>query len=226
MNRSKRYRQASEAAEPGKEYGLAEALELIKAQPSVKFDETVEIAVSTGLDAKKADQALRGTISLPKGTGKSLRVVAFCTDDQVEAAKAAGAVEAGGEELASKITAGWFDFDVAIAAPAAMKFVGKLGRVLGPKGLMPSPKSGTVTDDVPGAVAEFAAGKIEYRLDAGGNIHAPVGKKSFPAEDLKANIEAFLERVRRTKPSSAKGKYILGVTLASSMGPGVKIAVS
>ena len=226
MKRSKRYRQAKEAADPGKEYRLVEALELIKAQPSVKFDETVEIAISTGLDAKKADQALRGTISLPKGTGKSLRVVAFCPDDQVEAAKAAGAIEAGGEDLANKITAGWFEFDVAVAAPSTMKFVGKLGRALGPKGLMPSPKSGTVTENVPGAVAEFAAGKLEYRLDAGGNIHAPVGKKSFPVEDLKQNTEAFLEQVRRTKPSSAKGKYITGVTLASSMGPGVKIAVS
>ena len=225
MAKSKRYREAAKTVEVAKEYAIPEALEVIKAQPSSKFDETIEIAILTGLDAKKADQALRGTISLPKGTGKSQRVVAFCADDQVEAAKAAGAVEAGGEELAEKISAGWFEFDVAVAAPSTMRFVGKLGRALGPKGLMPSPKSGTVTEDIVGAVAEFAAGKIEYRLDAGGNVHAPVGKKSFPAEDLIANIEAFLDRIRRSKPSTAKGRYIKRITLASTMGPGVTIAI-
>ena len=225
MAKSKRYRTAAETVDAEKEYALPEALELIKAQPASKFDESIEIAILTGLDSKKADQALRGTISLPKGTGKTLRVVAFCADDQVEAAKAAGAVEAGGEELAEKINGGWFEFDVAVAAPSTMRFVGKLGRVLGPKGLMPSPKSGTVTDDVVSAVTEFAAGKIEYRLDAGGNIHAPVGKKSFAAEDLAANVEAFIDQIRRSKPSAAKGKFIRGITLASTMGPGVKIAV-
>ena len=225
MSKGKRYRQAKEAFDPGKERTLPEAVELIKAQPSAKFNETVEIAISTGLDPKKSDQAVRGTISLPKGTGKSLRVVAFCTEDQIEAAKAAGAVEAGGEEVAEKITNGWLDFDVAVAAPSTMKFVGKLGRLLGPKGLMPSPKSGTVTEDIPGAVAEFAAGKIEYRLDAGGNIHAPVGKKTFPAEDLLANVEAFIDQIRRSRPSTAKGKYITRITLSSSMGPGVRVAV-
>jgi len=225
MAKSKRYREAAETVDAEKEYALPEALELIKAQPSSKFDESIEIAILTGLDSKKADQALRGTISLPKGTGKTLRVVAFCADDQVEAAKAAGAVEAGGEELAEKINGGWFEFDVAVAAPSTMRFVGKLGRVLGPKGLMPSPKSGTVTDDVVSAVTEFAAGKIEYRLDDGGNIHAPVGKKSFAAEDLAANVEAFIDQIRRSKPSAAKGKFIKGITLASTMGPGVKIAV-
>jgi large subunit ribosomal protein L1 len=225
MAKSKRYRKAAETVDAEKEYALPEALELIKAQPPSKFDESIEIAIVTGLDSKKADQALRGTISLPKGTGKTLRVVAFCADDQVEAAKAAGAVEAGGEELAEKINGGWFEFDVAVAAPSTMRFVGKLGRVLGPKGLMPSPKSGTVTNDVVSAVTEFAAGKIEYRLDDGGNIHAPVGKKSFAAEDLAANVEAFIDQIRRSKPSAAKGRFITGITLASTMGPGVKIAV-
>jgi len=223
--KSKRFRKAVEVTGEPKELPVAEALALIKAQPSTKFDETVEIAISTGLDPKKADQAVRGTISLPKGTGKSLRVVAFCTPDQVEAAKAAGAVEAGGEDLAKKIADGWFDFDVAVASPPTMRFVGKLGRVLGPKGLMPSPKSGTVTDNIPQAVAEFSAGKIEYRLDAGGSIHAPVGKKSFAVEDLAVNVEAFLDQIRKAKPASAKGKYIKKITLSSSMGPGVKIAV-
>ena len=225
MAKSKRYREAAKTVDAEKEYAIPEALEVIKAQPSSKFDETIEIAILTGLDSKKADQALRGTISLPKGTGKSLRVVAFCADDQIEAAKAAGAIEAGGEELAEKISGGWFDFDVAVAAPSTMRFVGKLGRTLGPKGLMPSPKSGTVIEDVVNAVGEFAAGKIEYRLDAGGNIHAPVGKKSFPLEDLITNTEAFVDQIRRSKPSAAKGKFIKRITLASTMGPSVTIAI-
>ena len=225
MKRSKRYRRAQGTVEPEKQYTVAEALGLIKSQPSAKFDEAVEVAISTGLDPKKTDQALRGTISLPRGTGKSLRVIAFCTPDQAEAAKAAGALEVGGEELAEKVSGGWLDFDVAVAAPPTMKFVGKLGRLLGPKGLMPSPKSGTVTADVPAAVAEFAAGKIEYRLDASGNIHAPVGRKSFPVEDLVENVEAFLDRIRRSKPAAAKGRYITGITLSSTMGPGVRVQV-
>ncbi len=225
MKKSKRYRNALETTGEPKPHTVPEALALIKTQPSAKFDETVEIAISTGLDPKKAEQALRGTISLPKGVGKTLRVIAFCMPGQVEAAKAAGAIEAGGEELAEKITAGWLDFDVAVASPPTMRFVGKLGRVLGPKGLMPSPKSGTVTDNIPGAVAEFAAGKIEYRLDASGNVHAPVGKKSFSVEDLAANVDALLEQIRRSKPAAAKGKYIKTITLSSTMGPGVKVAV-
>ncbi len=223
MKKGKRYRQALTTVDPAKACTVAEALGTIKAQPSVKFDETIEIAIRTGLDPKKADQALRGTISLPNGIGKTLRVIAFCPPDQVEAAKAAGAIEAGGEELVQKVSGGWLEF-VAVAATPTMRFVGKLGRVLGPKGLMPSPKSGTVVDDIPAAVKEFVAGKIEYRLDAGGNIHAPVGKKSFSAEALAANVHAFIEQVVRAKPSSVKGKYIRGITLASTMGPGVKVA--
>lgn len=225
MKRSKRYEKAAAGVVKDKEMPLAEAVALIKEQPSPKFDETIEIAINLGLDPKKADQALRGTISLPKGTGKSQRVVAFCTPDKVEAAKSAGAIEAGGDDLATKIAGGWFEFDVAVATPAAMKFVGKLGRVLGPKGLMPSPKSGTVTDDVAKAVSEFAAGKIEYRVDAAGTVHAPVGKKSFKAEDITMNIEALLDVIKKAKPSSAKGKYIKSVFVASTMGPGIKIAV-
>ena len=225
MKRSKRYSQVKETVKPAKEYPLAEALELIKSHGAVKFDETVEIAISTALDPKKADQTVRGTISLPKGIGKTLRVIAFCPDDQVEAAVAAGAVEAGGEDLVQKVTDGWLEFDVAVAAPSMMRFVGKLGRLLGPKGLMPSPKAGTVTEDVAAAVSEFAAGKIEYRLDASGNIHAPVGKKSFPAEDLTANIEAFVDQIRRAKPSAAKGRYIKNISLSSTMGPGIRVAV-
>jgi large subunit ribosomal protein L1 len=225
MKHSKRYRQAREAVDPAREYPLAEAVQALKQQPSTQFDETVEIAVSTYLDPKKSDQAVRGTISLPNGIGKSLRVIAFCPDDQAEAAVAAGAAEAGGEDLAEKIDGGWLDFDVAVAHPSTMRFVGKLGRILGPKGLMPSPKSGTVVDDVPAAVKEFAAGKLEYRLDSGGNIHAPVGKKSFPDDDLSANIEAFVDHVRRARPSGAKGRYIRSIHLSASMGPSVKVAV-
>jgi large subunit ribosomal protein L1 len=225
MKHSKRFRDASSKTEARKEYALTDALEAIKSQPSAKFDETVEVAVATGLDPKKPDQALRGTISLPNGIGKSQRVIAFCEDDQAEAAKAAGAIEAGGEELVQKVTDGWFEFDVAIAAPSMMRHVGKLGRLLGPKGLMPSPKSGTVTPDVVTAVSEFAAGRIEYRVDSGGNIHAPVGKKSFPLDDLAENIEAFVDQIRRSKPSAAKGRYIKGVCLSATMGPGVKVAM-
>jgi large subunit ribosomal protein L1 len=211
--------------DPAQTYPLPEALDLLKKLPAAGFDETVELAVSTGLNPKKADQAVRGTIALPKGIGKTLRVIAFCPDDQAEAAKEAGAAEAGGEDLVQKVNDGWLDFDVAVAHPSMMRFVGKLGRLLGPKGLMPSPKSGTVTDDVAGAVAEFAAGKIEYRTDAGGNIHAPVGKKSFPVEDLQANVEAFLDQLRRARPSTVKGRYIRGASVSSSMSPGVKITV-
>ena len=225
MHRSKRYREARTAVEAKAERPLAEALETLKALPAARFDEAVEIAISTGLDPKKSDQALRGTISLPKGIGKSLRVIAFCPPDAVDAAKAAGAVEAGGEELVQKITDGWLEFDVAVAAPAMMRFVGKLGRTLGPKGLMPSPKSGTVTEDIPGAVAEFAAGRIEFRADAGGNIHAPVGRRSFSAEDLEENIQAFVDHVRRLKPAAVKGRYIKSVSLSASMGPGIRVTV-
>ena len=222
---SKRYTQAREGCDPAQEHSVAQALERIKAQPAAKFDETIEIVIVTGLDPKKADQAVRGTISLPKGIGKSLRVIAFCPDDEAEAAKAAGAVDAGADALVEKVSGGWFEFDVAVAARSAMRFVGKLGRLLGPKGLMPSPKSGTVVDDVPAAVQEFAAGKLEYRLDAGGNIHAPVGKKSFSVEDLSENIDAFVEQIRRVKPSAAKGRYIKSISLCSTIGPGVKVAV-
>jgi large subunit ribosomal protein L1 len=225
MKTSKRLRQAKSMVDAARDYSLDEGLALLKSMPGAKFDETVELAIATGIDPKKADQALRGTVSLPKGIGKTQRVIAFCEADQVEAAMAAGAIEAGGEELAKKVGDGWQEFDVAIAAPSTMRFVGKLGRVLGPKGLMPSPKSGTVTPDVPAAVTEFAAGKIEYRADAGGNIHAPVGKKSFPDEDLKENILALMELIRRAKPASVKGRYITGVCLSSSMSPGIPITL-
>lgn len=226
MKRSKRYQAAAKLVDPKRAYSIDEAVQIVKSFPSGKLDETVEIAFHLGVDPKKPDQAVRGTISLPKGIGRSLRVIVFAEGELAAKAKAAGAQEVGGQELIDRVAGGWTDFDVAIAAPALMRQVGRLGRVLGPKGLMPSPKSGTVTEDVEGAVREFRAGKLEYRADAGGNVHVPVGKKSFAPEDLKANIEAFVERIRQAKPASAKGRYILGAALSTTMGPGVRLDVS
>jgi len=226
MQHSKRYRAALEKLTPEKLYPVDEAIALVKSLDGAKFDESVEIAMRLGVDPKKPDQAIRGTISLPKGIGKTLRVIVFADGDLAEQAKAAGADAVGGQELVDKVQGGWTEFDVAIAVPAMMRIVGRLGRTLGPKGLMPSPKSGTVTDNITTAVREFKAGKIEYRTDSGGNIHAPVGRKSFSPEDLKTNIDAFIEHIRQARPSGAKGKYIVGVTLSATMGPGIPLAVS
>jgi len=226
MKRSRRYQESSKVVDPKASYTVDEALELIRQFGPAKFDETVELVLHLGVDPKKPDQAIRGTISLPKGTGRTMRVVVFAEGEAAEKARAAGAVEVGGQELIDRVMGGWTDFDVAIATPGMMRQVGRLGRVLGPKGLMPSPKSGTVTADVETAVREFQAGKIEYRTDAGGNVHVPVGKRSFAPEDLKANIEAFVERIRQVKPAAAKGRYILGATLSTTMGPGIRLAVS
>jgi large subunit ribosomal protein L1 len=190
------------------------------------FDQTVELVCWLGVDSRQADQALRGAVSLPKGIGKSKRVVAFCPDDMVEKAKAAGAVEAGADELIKKVNDGWSDFDVAVAHPAVMGKVGKLGRVLGPQGKMPSPKSGTVTPDIETAVREYGAGKVEYRTDAGGNVHAPVGKVSFVDQDLVENIEAFIAHLRRIKPATAKGQYFKRVCLTATMTPSVTLDVT
>jgi len=225
MSRSKRHSANASTVDRTKQYAIDEALEVLQGLTTTKFDETVEIAVRLGIDPKKPDQAVRGTLSLPKGIGKTLRVIVFAEGEQAEQARAAGADEAGGEELVEKVQGGWLDFDVAIAAPAMMRHVGKLGRVLGPKGLMPSPKGGTVTNEIESAVAEFKAGKIEFRTDKGGNVHAPVGKRSFPVEDLKENIQAFVDHIQHIKPSAARGRYILGVTLSTSMGPGIRLAV-
>lgn len=190
------------------------------------FDQTIELVVHLGIDPKQADQMLRGSIALPKGVGKSKRVIAFCEGEAVQSAKEAGAVEAGADELVAKIADGWMDFDVAVAHPKLMGKVGKLGRVLGPQGKMPSPKSGTVSPDVVTAVREFSAGKLGYRNDAGGNVHAIVGKASFAADDLKANIEAFLDHMRKVRPPSARGTYVKRVCLAATMTPSVTLAVS
>ncbi|QNN25263.1 50S ribosomal protein L1 [Planctomycetales bacterium ZRK34] len=223
--RYKRYRGDAEKVERNKLYPLDEAIDKLKGFKATKFDQSVDLCMHLGVDPKHADQLVRGAISLPHGTGKSNRVICFCGADKVEAAKAAGAVEAGGEELAKKVEDGWMEFDVAVASPETMRFVGKLGKVLGPKGLMPSPKAGTVTPDVAKAVKEYAAGKIEFRTDKGGNVHAPVGKLSFSPQQIAENAQAFIDNIVRLKPSSVKGQYVKKVSLSGTMTPGVLVAV-
>lgn len=222
--RSKRYRAAVEK-QPKAAQPIEQAVKTLKAYGSAKFDQTVDVVCKLGIDGKQADQAVRGSVSLPKGVGKSKKVIAFCMEGDIAAAKAAGAVEAGADELVDKVSKGWMDFDVAVSHPALMGKVGKLGRVLGPQGKMPSPKSGTVTQDVPTAVREFSAGRVEFRNDAGGNVHAPVGKLSFSDADLRENIEAFVAHMRRIKPPAAKGVYMQKVCIAATMTPSVQIAL-
>ena len=205
--------------------GLAEAVEKLKSLKAVKFDQSIECVLNLGIDPKQADQLVRGSISLPHGIGKQKKVVAFCEDSEAEAARKAGAVEAGCDELVKKVSDGWMEFDVAIASPKVMGKVGKLGRVLGPQGKMPSPKNGTVTPDVATAVAEFAAGKVEFRNDAGGNVHVVVGKQSFEAGKLVENIEAFVSHLKKIKPSAAKGTYIKKMCISSTMGPSLVINI-
>ena len=222
--RSKRYKEESQQVtkEP---LSLAEAVEKVKLFKSVKFDQSIECVLHLGIDPKQADQMVRGSISLPHGIGKQKKVIAFCEDADIEAAKKAGAIEAGCDELIKKISDGWMDFDVAIASPKVMGKVGKLGRVLGPQGKMPSPKNGTVTGDVTTAVAEFAAGKVEFRNDAGGNVHTVIGKQSFETEKLIGNIEAFVSHIKKIKPAVAKGTYIKKISISATMSPGVTVNI-
>ncbi len=222
--KSKRYNKESEQVST-EALSLDAAIEKVKSFKSVKFDQSVECVLQLGIDPKQADQLVRGSLSLPHGVGKQKRVIAFCADEDIDAAKQAGAVEAGTDELIKKITDGWLDFDVAIASPRVMGKAGKLGRILGPQGKMPSPKNGTVTDDVPTAVAEFTAGKIEYRNDSGGNIHAVVGKQSFDKQKLLDNIEAFVAHIKKVKPAAAKGTYIKKACVSATMSPGVAVNV-
>lgn len=222
--RSKRYKKESEQVT--KELlSLADAVEKVKLFKSVKFDQSIECVMHLGIDPKQADQMVRGSISLPHGIGKQKKVIAFCEDADIEAAKNAGAIEAGCDDLVKKITDGWLDFDVAIASPKVMGKVGKLGRLLGPQGKMPSPKNGTVTGDVITAVAEFAAGKVEFRNDAGGNVHTVVGKQSFETEKLIGNIEAFVSHIKKIKPAATKGTYIKKVSISATMSPGVTVII-
>jgi large subunit ribosomal protein L1 len=221
---SKRARTNQGLVDRTKVYGLSEGITLLKQVGGAKFDETINIAVNLGIDTKKTEQTVRGAVSLPHGTGRSLRVIAFVKDAaRQESARAAGALEVGADELVKKVADGWTDFDVAISSPDMMGQVGKLGKVLGPQGKMPTPKSGTVTPDVEKAVKEFAAGKIEYRADAAGTVHAPVGKRSFDGDKLADNVRAFLAALAAQKPASAKGHFITKVSLANTMGPGVNI---
>tara|TARA_R110000782_G_scaffold73091_2_gene146092 strand:+ start:4810 stop:5511 length:702 start_codon:yes stop_codon:yes gene_type:complete len=202
----------------------SQAFSTLKKFKGPKFDQTVEVVMHLGVDVKQADQMIRGSVSLPKGIGKSKRVVAFCGGEQAQACLDAGAIKAGGEDLMAEIEKGWMDFDVAIATPDMMRVISKLGKVLGPKGLMPSPKNGTVTPKVADAVGEFAAGKVEYRTDKGGNIHAVIGKMSFPEADLVENYNHFCATILKAKPSTVKGDYVRGITVSGTMTPGVKVA--
>jgi large subunit ribosomal protein L1 len=205
------------------EFAPAEALELTKSMATRNFDETVEAAVRLGVDPRKAEQMIRGTVSLPHGTGKTVRVAVFAAGEAAREAQEAGADIVGSDDLIAKVEGGFLDFDVAIATPDLMAQVGKLGRTLGPRGLMPNPKTGTVTNDVGKTVAEFKAGKVEYRTDRYGNVHVPIGKASFDTPDLLENYHAVLDELLRAKPASAKGRYLKAVTVSSTMGPGVKV---
>jgi large subunit ribosomal protein L1 len=204
-------------------YTVDEAVKLLKKMPQPKFDQTVEVHLKLGIDPKQSDQNIRGAVSLPAGLGRSRKVIAFCPPEQVEDAKKAGAVDAGSEDLIAKVSGGWMDFDVAVAHPTMMQKVAKLGRLLGPQGKMPTPKAGTVGPEVGKLVAEFSAGKLEYRNDAGGNVHAIVGKMSFPEKSLVENTMALVEHIRRIKPASAKGQYFQKVVMSATMMPGLLI---
>jgi len=204
-------------------YPLEEAILFIKNNPTAKFDETVEVALRMGVDPTKSDQAIRSTVALPNGTGKDVRVIVFASGSAAEAARAAGATDAGFEDLLAKVTGGWMDFEIVIATPDAMKEVRKLGKVLGPRGLMPNPKTGTVTDDTATAVKQFKAGRVEFRMDKNGNVMVPFGRRSFTVEALAQNFHAIYEAILAAKPASTKGIYIKRCTISSTMGPGLHI---
>jgi len=219
----KKYTDATRRFDAEQLHDPAEALELVRSLASRNFDETVEAAFKLGVDPRKADQMLRGTVSLPKGSGKTVRVVVFAAGDAARAAEEAGADVVGAEDLVARVEGGFLDFDVAIATPDQMGNVGKLGRVLGPRGLMPNPKTGTVTFDISKAVSDAKAGKLEYRTDRGANVHLPIGKKSFGERQLLENYAAVVEEIARAKPAAAKGRYIKGITLTTTMGPGLHV---
>jgi large subunit ribosomal protein L1 len=219
----KKYRDATRRYDREGFHGAAEAVDLVRSLASANFDETVELVVRLGVDPRKADQIVRGTVGLPSGTGKDVRVAVFAAGEAATAAREAGASIVGTDDLAEQIQGGMLDFDVAIATPDLMPVVGRLGRVLGPRGLMPNPKTGTVTPDVAKAVSEFKGGKVEYRTDRYGNVHVPIGKTSFTSEALMDNIQAVVDELNRAKPAAAKGRYVKRVTLTSTMGPGIKV---
>ena len=219
----KRYENAAKRYDRAHLHGPSEAVDVTKTLASANYDETVEVAFRLGVDPRKADQIVRGTVGLPSGTGRETRVAVFASGEKAQEARDAGADEVGADDLVARITGGFLDFDVAIATPDLMPMVGRLGRVLGPRGLMPNPKTGTVTTDVGRAVTEFKGGRVEYRTDRYGNIHVPIGKVSFGADQLLANFEAVVDELNRAKPASAKGRYMRKIVLSSTHGPGVKI---
>jgi large subunit ribosomal protein L1 len=226
MKRSKRYREAQSKIDRLRQYELNEALEILKEIPKAKFDETVELHMNLGVDPRKADQQIRNSIILPHGTGKDVRVLVFADGDKAEEASKAGADYVGVDDMVEKITGGWFDFDVVIATPNLMGKIGRLGKILGPRGLMPNPKVGTVTMDVGKAVQETKSGKIAYRVDKFSNIHVPVGKISFPAEHLRENALTMVSSILKDKPATVKGQYIKSMALTSTMGPGIKLNIA
>ncbi len=227
MKHGKKYNEALKQYDKTTQYDLAEAVSVVKKTATAKFDETVEVHIRTGCDGRHAEQQIRGAVVLPNGTGKTVRVLVFAKGDKISEAEAAGADHVGGEELIPKIqNEGWLDFDVVVATPDMMGVVGRLGKVLGPKGLMPNPKAGTVTMDVTKAINDIKAGKIEYRLDKTNIIHCPIGKASFTEEQLNENLTALMEAIVKAKPSTLKGQYLKSITLATTMGPGVKISTA
>lgn len=227
MKHGKKYQEAAKLVDRTMQYDTAEAIALVKKTATAKFDETVEVHIRTGCDGRHAEQQIRGAVVLPNGTGRTVRVLVFAKGDKVNEAEAAGADHVGGEELIPRIqNEGWLDFDVVVATPDMMGVVGRLGKVLGPKGLMPNPKAGTVTMDVAKAISDIKAGKIEYRLDKANIIHVPVGKTSFEEEKLQENFNALMDAIVKAKPSALKGQYLRSITLATTMGPGVKVNVA
>jgi len=223
MAKGKKYTDAAKRFDRDQLFSPSEAVELVKGLGTASFDESVEVAVRLGVDPRKADQIVRGTVALPEGSGKDVRVAVFANGEAAAEARAAGADHVGGDDLAAEVEGGMLDFDVAIATPDLMPLVGKLGRVLGPRGLMPNPKTGTVTTEVGKAVEEFKGGKVEYRTDRYGNVHVPIGKVSFEARALHANFRAVLDEIQRAKPASAKGRYLRKISLSPTMGPSVRI---
>jgi large subunit ribosomal protein L1 len=227
MKHGKKYVEAAKLIDRAQQYEAAEAISLVKKSATAKFDETVEVHIRTSCDGRHADQQIRGAVVLPHGTGKSVKVLVFAKGTKLDEAQAAGADHVGGEELIPKIqNEGWLDFDVVVATPDMMGVVGRLGKVLGPKGLMPNPKAGTVTMDVTKAINDIKAGKIEYRLDKANIIHCPVGKASFSEEQLQDNLTAIMDAIVKAKPSTVKGQYLKSITLATTMGPGVKLVAN
>ncbi|OHB76203.1 MAG: 50S ribosomal protein L1 [Planctomycetes bacterium RBG_16_59_8] len=224
--RSKRYLKDVKDVQADVRRSIDDAIATLRKFSAVKFDQTVELAIRLGIDAEKTEQAVRGSVSLPKGLGKTRKVIVFADGEEADDAKKMGADEIGGADLVQKIEGGWTDFDVVIAHPRMMKFVGKLGKILGPQGKMPSPKSGTVSEDIKNTVKEFKAGKVEFRSDKGGNVHAPVGKLSFKDEDLKENIIAFMEHIRQVKPPAVKGTFLVSAAISATMSPGVALALN